>query len=78
MSRQVEPLGLTITEAAAALGATRTPLSELVAGKRGPEMPPIRLANCHRETFPGRHFKGRAGALAYLSKSVHNPPAPPA
>ena len=36
----IEPLGLTITEAAAALGVTRNTLSELVNGKRGisPEM----------------------------------------
>lgn len=36
----VEPLGLTITDAAAALGVTRTTLSELVNGKRciSPEM----------------------------------------
>jgi antitoxin HigA-1 len=36
----IEPLGLTITEAAAALGVTRNTLSELVHGKRGisPEM----------------------------------------
>ena len=41
MLRQcIEPLGLTITNAAAALGVTRTTLSELVNGKRGisPEM----------------------------------------
>ena len=31
----IAPLGLTITEAAAALGVTRTTLSELVNGKRG-------------------------------------------
>ena len=31
----IEPLGLTITQAAAALGVTRTMLSELVNGKRG-------------------------------------------
>ena len=31
----IEPLGLTITNAAAALGVTRTTLSELVNGKRG-------------------------------------------
>jgi hypothetical protein len=31
----LEPLGLSITEAAAALGVTRTTLSELVNGKRG-------------------------------------------
>jgi addiction module HigA family antidote len=36
----IAPLGLTITEAAAALGVTRTTLSQLVNGKRGisPEM----------------------------------------
>ena len=36
----IEPLGLTITQAAAALGVTRTTLSELVHEKRGisPEM----------------------------------------
>jgi len=41
----IEPLGLTITEAAKALGVTRVTLSELVNGKRGisPEMA-IRLA----------------------------------
>lgn len=36
----IEPLGLSITAAAVALGVTRTTLSELVNGKRGisPEM----------------------------------------
>ena len=36
----IEPSGLTITQAAAALGVTRNTLSELVHGKRGisPEM----------------------------------------
>jgi addiction module HigA family antidote len=36
----IEPLGLTITRAAKALGVTHTTLSELVNGKRGisPEM----------------------------------------
>src|ERR1700688_2097089 len=36
----IEPLGLTITQAAGALGVTRNTLSELVNGKRGisPEM----------------------------------------
>lgn len=36
----IEPLGLTIKDAPAALGVTRTTLSELVNGKRGisPEM----------------------------------------
>jgi addiction module HigA family antidote len=41
----VEPLGLTITQAASALGVTRNTLSELVNGKRGisPQMA-VRLA----------------------------------
>ena len=41
----IEPLGLTITQAARTLGVTRTALSELVNGKRGisPEMA-IRLS----------------------------------
>ena len=36
----VQPLGLTVTDAAVALGVTRNTLSELVNGKRGipPEM----------------------------------------
>ena len=36
----IEPLGMTITESAQALGVTRVALSELVNGKRGisPEM----------------------------------------
>lgn len=40
MRQCIEPSGLTITRAAAALGVTRTTLSELVNGKRGisPEM----------------------------------------
>ena len=40
LRRCIEPLGLTITAAAAALGVTRTTLSELVNEKRGisPEM----------------------------------------
>ena len=40
MRQCIEPLGLSITDAAAALGVTRTTLSELVNAKRGisPEM----------------------------------------
>ena len=40
MRQCIEPLGLTITDAAEALGVTRNTLSELVNGKRGisPEM----------------------------------------
>jgi addiction module HigA family antidote len=45
LSECIEPLGLTITQAALALGVTRTTLSELVNGRRGisPEMA-IRLS----------------------------------
>ena len=45
LSECIEPLNLSITEAAVALGVTRTTLSELVNGKRGisPEMA-IRLS----------------------------------
>ncbi len=35
LSECIEPLALTITQAAAALGVTRTTLSELVNGRRG-------------------------------------------
>ena len=40
MREYIEPLGMTTTDAAAALGVTRNTLSELVNGKRGisPEM----------------------------------------
>jgi addiction module HigA family antidote len=40
LSECIEPIGLTITQAASALRVTRTTLSELVNGKRGisPEM----------------------------------------
>lgn len=50
----IEPLGLTITHAAAALGVTRNTLSELVNGKRGisPEMS-VRLAKVFGGTEQG-------------------------
>ena len=50
----IEPLGLTITEAAAALGVTRNTLSELVNQKRGisPEMA-VRLAQVFGGTEDG-------------------------
>jgi addiction module HigA family antidote len=40
LRQSIEPLGLTIKDAASALGVTRTTLSELMNGKRGisPEM----------------------------------------
>ena len=50
----IEPLGLTITEAAEALGVTRNTLSELVNGKRGisPEMA-VRLSKVFGGTEQG-------------------------
>ena len=50
----VEPSGLTITDAAAALGVTRNTLSELVNGKRGisPEMA-VRLSRVFGGTEEG-------------------------
>jgi len=53
LSECIEPLGITITQAAQALGVTRTTLSELVNGRRGisPEMA-IRLSQV-RESGPG-------------------------
>jgi addiction module HigA family antidote len=57
----IEPMGLTITQAACALGVTRTTLSELVNGKRGisPEMA-IRLS----KVFGG-------SAANWLTQQVH-------
>ncbi len=50
----IEPSGLSITDAAAALGVTRNTLSELVNGKRGisPEMA-VRLAKVFGGTEQG-------------------------
>jgi antitoxin HigA-1 len=50
----IEPLGLSITDAAAALGVTRNTLSELVNGKRGisPEMA-VRLSKVFGGTEQG-------------------------
>src|SRR5580658_7773741 len=50
----IEPLGLSITDAAGALGVTRNTLSELVNGKRGisPEMA-VRLAKVFGGTEDG-------------------------
>ncbi len=54
MRECIEPLGLTITDAAEALGVTRNTLSELVNGKRGisPEMA-IRLSKVFGGTEDG-------------------------
>src|ERR1035441_5639854 len=50
----IEPLGVSITDAAAALGVTRNTLSELVNGKRGisPEMA-VRLSKVFGGTEEG-------------------------
>src|ERR1700693_1647230 len=50
----IEPLGLSITDAAAALGVSRNTLSELVNGKRGisPEMA-VRLSKVFGGTEQG-------------------------
>lgn len=50
----IEPMGLTITDAAEALGVTRNTLSELVNGKRGisPEMA-VRIAKVFGGTEEG-------------------------
>lgn len=50
----IEPLGLSITDAATALGVTRNTLSELVNGKRGisPEMA-VRLTKAFGGTEDG-------------------------
>ena len=57
----IEPLGLSITDAASALGVSRNSLSELVNGKRGisPEMA-IRLS----KAFGG-------SAESWLTQQVH-------
>ena len=54
MRECIEPLGLTITDAAEALGVTRNTLSELVNGKRGisPEMA-VRLSKVFGGTEDG-------------------------
>ncbi len=54
MRQCIEPSGLTITDAAAALGVTRNTLSELVNGKRGisPEMA-VRLSKVFGGTEEG-------------------------
>ena len=54
MRQCIEPLGLTITDAAEALGVTRNTLSELVNGKRGisPEMA-VRLSKVFGGTEDG-------------------------
>ena len=57
----IEPLGLTITEAAQALGVTRNTLSELVNG--------------NRQAVQG--FRGQRGELACATGPVRPCPSPP-
>jgi len=65
----IEPLGLTITRAAEALGVTRNTLSELVNGKRGisPEMA-VRLAAVFGGTEQGWIVQQAQYDLAQVSR----------
>lgn len=65
----VEPLGLSITDAAAALGVTRNTLSELVNGKRGisPEMA-VRLAKVFGGTEEGWLVQQAQYDLAHVQR----------
>ena len=64
----IEPSGLTITDAAAALGVTRNTLSELVNGKRGisPEMA-VRIS----QVFGGTEEGWLAQQAQYDLAQVH-------
>ena len=64
----IEPLGLSITDAAAALGVTRTTLSELVNGRRGisPEMA-VRLS----KVFGGNAESWLVQQVQYDLANVH-------
>jgi len=66
----IEPLGLTITEAAAALGVTRNTLSELVNGKRGisPEMA-VRLSKVFGGTEQGWLVQQAQYDLAHVERN---------
>ena len=68
----IEPLGLSITEAAAALGVTRTTLSELVNEERGisPEMA-VRLSKVFWRQR--RKLAGATGAVRPCP-CPHRPP----
>ena len=66
----IEPMGLTITAAAQALGVTRNTLSELVNGKRGvsPEMA-VRLAQVFGGTEQGWLVQQAQHDLAHVQRS---------
>lgn len=65
----IEPLGLSITEAATALGVTRNTLSELVNGKRGisPEMA-VRIARVFGGTEDGWMAQQAQYELAHVRR----------
>jgi len=65
----IEPTGLTITDAAAALGVTRNTLSELVNGKRGisPEMA-VRISQVFGGTEEGWLIQQAQYDLAQLRR----------
>ena len=65
----IEPLGLSITDAAAALGVTRNTLSELVNEKRGisPEMA-VRLAKVFGGTEQGWLVQQAQYDLAHVQR----------
>lgn len=65
----IEPLGLTITDAAAALGVTRNTLSELVNEKRGisPEMA-VRIAKVFGGTEEGWLLQQAQYDLAHVQR----------
>ena len=67
----IEPLGLTITEAAEALGVTRNTLSELVNGKRGisPEMA-VRLSKVFGGTEDGWLVQQAQYELAHVRRDT--------
>ena len=66
----IEPLGLSITDAAAALGVARNTLSELVNGKRGisPEMA-VRIAKVFGGTEEGWLIQQAQYELAHVRRN---------
>src|SRR6266576_1053737 len=73
----IEPLGLTITDAAAALGVTRTTLSELVDEKRGisPENGGAPLQSLRRQRRNLAHAAGARRSSA-SARGPHQAEAP--
>jgi antitoxin HigA-1 len=65
----IEPMGLTITDAAEALGVTRNTLSELMNGKRGisPEMA-VRLSKVFGGTEEGWLVQQAQYDLAHVQR----------